>query len=166
MEVDGITFEFDEDWKICKWDDTAFHGHFQGVGGGSKACDLIAMPVEGNELWLIEVKDYRRHPRVKSVDLVDEVGAKVRDTLAAGWAAQRNANAEPERSMAHQARRRWLIRIALHLEQAVTGSRLAPGRKRDADLTTKLKQKLRAIDPHPVITRIGATNVPWTTRNA
>lgn len=166
MEVDGIRFVFPAHWQVCKWDDEAFHRRFQRVGGGSKACDIVALPPDGNEVWLIEVKDYRNHRRTKSADLFDEVGCKVRDTLAALWAAQRNAATDAERDMAQRARRRHTVRVAFHYEPFRSASRLAPKPKKQvADALDKLRQKVHAIDPHAVIVRTGAmAGVAWTAR--
>lgn len=163
VDVDGIRFEFPDTWQVCKWDDTAFHARFQNVGGGSKSCDIVALPPEGEIVWLVEVKDYSRHRREKQIDLFDEVGCKVRDTLAALWAAQRNANTAGEWALAREARRRRQIRVAFHCETPRLASRLAPtAGKQAADVLDKLKHVLRAIDPHPVVTRIGdMRKVDW-----
>ena len=66
-------------------------------------------------LWAIEVKDYRQHPCVKTLDLIDEVACKVRDSLAALVAARVNANDAEEQELSRVALER--IRVVLHLEQ-------------------------------------------------
>ena len=43
LPVDGLVFEFAEDWKVSKFDDWAFYRrHFVRVHDGVKAVDLLA----------------------------------------------------------------------------------------------------------------------------
>ncbi len=165
IDVDGLSFRFPKEWTVLKWDDTAFQKRFQKTGVGTKSCDLVAMAPKGDVVWLIEVKDYRQHKREKSIDLCEEIGCKARDTLAALWSAQRNANAGEEREFAAAARKRMEVRVALHLEGIGNLSKLMPKNKFEADLAAKLKQNLHALDPHPVLTSIAEPrHVPWSVR--
>lgn len=163
-DVNGFRFGFGAGWHVCRWDDTAFvRNSFCNLGGGSRSCDLVAFEDDGDELWLIEVKDYRVHQRTKTLPLHDEVAAKVRDTLAALWAAQVNASGD-EQKFARLAKRRSCIRAVLHLETRQT-SRLMPGTKHAADIKMALKRALKAIDPHPVVSSVGSMgSVRWTVR--
>lgn len=93
--VEGsLSFEFSADWAVEKWDETPFYrrrhqrlcGELDGKGEGTKALDFVGVH-RGQELWLIEVKDFRRHPiesgpRMESAELALEVGLKVRDSLS------------------------------------------------------------------------------------
>lgn len=60
--------------------------------------------------------------------------------------------------------RRW--RVALHLEQPNTRSRLRPQPFEVANVLSRIRKsrKLKAVDPHPVILNRGASrpDVPWT----
>lgn len=91
-DVDGQRLTMPAGWWVWKYDDSSFHrNQFQGFAGGSKAMDAVAFAGDGT-LWLIEVKDYRRHRRTKLGSVFAEVAAKVRATLAGLAAARVRAN--------------------------------------------------------------------------
>jgi len=96
-----LQFEFDDAvWTALKWDEHAAYIH--GIGKlqgaitdtsktpperrpeGTKAVDIVALHAHG--LYLIEVKDFRRHAPQNAFrqeeELPLEVGLKVRDTVA------------------------------------------------------------------------------------
>jgi hypothetical protein len=143
-----LAFTFADGTEPSPYDEWAFYrNQFNAVCGGTKAVDFVCL--DGDQLWLIEVKDYRRHRRTKLVDLGDEVAAKVRDTLAGLVAASCNANEAEEQRMARQAVRRSRLRVVLHLEQPSNPSRLFPRAVDLDDVLLKLKQRLKAVDAHP-----------------
>ena len=166
IEEGDLGFSFPDHCEAGKYDDWAFYrNQFQSVAGGSKAVDIVCIAEDA--AWLIEVKDYRRHPRTKPSDLGDELAGKVRDTLAGLAAASANANCQEERALARRAlaaKRRW--RVVLHLEQP-WGTRLRP---RPVDvasvLTEMLGRKLKAVDPHPLVLdrETHRSDIPWTVR--
>jgi hypothetical protein len=128
----------------------------------NKAVDLVCWFEK--ETWLIEVKDYRRHARTKAIDLADEVATKARDTLAGLVAARCNANDAKERDLARRLLSARRIHVVLHLEQPNIKSRLHPRGVIEPDkLTQKLRCKLKALDPHPIVasTQKPAPGVPW-----
>ena len=62
LEVDGIGFRFNDGVRFIKYDETSFyHNKLSRIKNGIKAVDIVACG-EGT-LYLIEVKDYRRHAR-------------------------------------------------------------------------------------------------------
>lgn len=72
VQVDSLTFTFPPSWEAYKYDESAFYrNQFSKMWSGIKAVDLIA--IEGQEIWLIEAKDYRQQTRTKPIDLADEV---------------------------------------------------------------------------------------------
>ena len=165
--VEGnLTFSFPASCHTSKYDDWSFYrNQFQPVANGSKAIDILC--VEGDEAWLIEVKDYRRHPRTKAIDIADELALKVRDTLAGIASAAKKANEAHERQHARQSlsRRRW--RVVLHLEQSTSSQRLWPKAIDTSALLLKLKTKnLKAVDAHPIVCDRKSLNhrIPWTVR--
>lgn len=90
---DKLRFDFDDSWRVLKWDE-----HSAYVGGlkqfpGTKAVDFYGLHV--GVPHFIEVKDLRGYridnkDRLKSGQLATEVACKVRDTLAAMvWACDR-----------------------------------------------------------------------------
>ena len=158
----GLTFSFGADCEVGKYDEWSFYRNcFRGIAPGTKAVDVVC--VAKDTAWLVEIKDYGRHPRVKPGDLPAEVAQKARDTLAGLAAAAANAASGAERGLARKAvdRRKW--RVVLHLEEdAAQGrSRLRP---RDApNVADKLRRMLKAVDPRPmVLDRRAAASVPWT----
>ena len=163
----AFTFRFPPAADATRYDEWSFHRYqFQAVAGGCKAVDVLCLT--GDTAWLLEIKDYRRHPRTKPIEIADEVATKVRDTLAGLAAAATQANDDDERRRARRAlasRRRW--RVVLHLEQPVNLSRLRPTPVDAASILTKLRSRnLKAVDPHPEIVSRDAPSprVPWTVR--
>ena len=159
----ALTFSFPDHCEAGKYDDWAFYrNQFRSVAGGSKAVDILCLA--DGVTWLVEIKDYRRHRRTKSIALCDEVAIKVRDTLSGLAAASANANDADEQALARRAlarRRRW--RVALHLEQPNVASRLRPRAIDPASMKSKLRKGLKAIDAHPaIVDRQRSHSVPWT----
>jgi hypothetical protein len=160
-----ITFGFPPAFRVVKFDDWVFYkSQFQSACGGCKAVDFVVC--DGIEcLWLIEVKDYRRHERTKLIDLADEIAAKTRDSLAALVAGKCNANDLGEKAFARKCLRCERLRVVLHLEQPVKPSRLFPRAIDCANVKQRLKQRIKPIDAHPLVvetTRMDGTE--WTAR--
>ena len=163
--VEGqITFSFPDNCEAGKYDKWSFYrNQFQNIAGGSKAVDILCL--EGDNAWLIEVKDYRQHPRTKAVDIADEIAMKVRDTVAGLAAAGKNANDDDERRLACRALRKRRWRVVLHLEQPASPRRLRRKAITEASLLQKLRSRhLKAIDAHPAIDNMTAPRpgIPWS----
>jgi hypothetical protein len=174
-----LTFGFPNGWQASKLDNWSFYrNQFQRIGAarlpcskcgspcavGSKAVDIVAIDT-GRCCWIIEVKDYRQHSRTKAIDLADEIALKVRDTLAALVAASTNGNDADEKKRAVAALRCRRLRIVLHLEQPAIHSKLFPRAIAPAHVLQRLKQLVKAIDPHPlVVESAGVQKVPWSVR--
>lgn len=157
-----LAFTFAEGVEASQYDDWVFYrSQFNAVCGGTKAVDFVCL--DGDQLWLIEVKDYRRHRSTKLIELGDEIASKVRDTLAGLVAASCNANEAEERRLAGHAVSRSRLRVVLHLEQPRYPSRLFPRAVDPDDILLKLKQRLKAIDSHPkVVNQYTLTaEMPW-----
>ena len=166
IEEGDLRFSFPDRCDAGKYDEWSFYrNQFQFVAGASKAVDMLC--IDDDAAWLIEVKDYRRHPRTKLVDLGDEVAAKVRDTLAGLAAASANAHDDDERRLARRALAKRRRRVALHLEPPKAASRLRPRPFNVADVVSKLRSKrLKAVDAHPVVVNRDDPHpgIPWTVR--
>jgi hypothetical protein len=105
IQVGALKFTFPEGWRTEQLDEWSYYrNQFLNLGNnvrlacsacsaelrcaacskakvaGMKGCDLVAL--RAATAWLIEVKDYRQHPRVKAIGLADEAAIKVRDSLA------------------------------------------------------------------------------------
>jgi len=99
-----LSFEFSPGWEISKLDEWSFYrNQFQNVCNGTKAVDILAIEPGLDCVWCIEVKDYRRHRRRKTVSVAEETACKVRDSLALLAAANANANDAGEKAMARHA---------------------------------------------------------------
>lgn len=163
IQEGDLRFTFPGHCEVGKYDEWSFYrNQFKSIAGGSKAVDIVCVSDEA--AWLLEIKDYRKHPRTKPIDIVDELAHKVRDTLAGLAAASANANNHGERALARRAlqKRRW--RVALHLEQPTTPSRLWPRPFDPANVRLKASKEVRAVDAHPKVLhrKTKRPNVPWT----
>lgn len=163
----GLTFHFDAGVEAGQYDGWRFFtGGFQNTCGGAKAVDFVAR--WDKTTYLIEVKDYRQHPRTKPSELPDEVAAKVRDSLAGLVAAGAGGNSaygtiEPEeRRLAHFCVSARRLRVVLHLEQPTHG-RKGHRRLNPSNLKLGLKQRLRFIDAQPRVEHMDTTHAehPW-----
>lgn len=159
----NLTFDFPAQWDATKFDEWSFYrNQFQSVCGGTKAIDVLAIQHPAC-MWAIEVKDYRQHRRLKTIDIADEVACKVRDSLAALVAIRVNSNDNAERDRAQSALDCNRIGIVLHLEQPAKHSKLFPRAIDPAKVEQRLKQLLRAICAHPKVTEIAnPRNMDWT----
>lgn len=158
--VEGsLAFDFPSGWTVSKYDEWAFYRRqFGHVANGSKAVDFLC--IDDGCAWLIEVKDYSLHAPTRPSELPREVATKVRDTLAGLAAAQANAADQAERDVASAAlRRRW--RVALHVEQPRSSSRLRPQTIDPASLAMTLRRTIKAIDAHPKVVDASSDRVPW-----
>ena len=165
IEEGDLRFSFPDHCEAGKCDDWAFYrNQFHSVAGGLKAVDIVC--VADAAAWLIEVKDYRQHKRMKQSDLDVELADKVRDTLAGLAAASANANRQEERALARRAlaaKRRW--RVVLRLEQPCVSSPLRRKPFDVASLLAKMRsRKLKAVDPHPLVLdrETHRSDIPWT----
>ncbi|WP_203228000.1 hypothetical protein [Roseovarius dicentrarchi] len=153
IDEGGLSFRFTDVGFASKYDDWShYRNQFQRACGSSKAVDFLVS--KGSTLWLIEVKDFRRHPRTNPSELADDIAEKVRDTMAGLMSAKHFATNLEESSISRAALKCKKLRIALHLEQPKNPSRLFPTSIDPANLSIKLKQKIRFADPHTVITNI------------
>lgn len=159
----SLFFTFSSSCDVSKYDDWSFfRNQFQKVCGSEKAVDIIC--INNNEIWLIEVKDYRRPNGKKLVNLHTSLSLKVRDTLAGLVAAQFNANDQSEKQFAQDALRVSQIHLVFHIEQPNKFSKLFPKAIDPADLKQKLEGQLKAIDAHPKIVdqHTITAQMPWT----
>jgi len=162
--VDRFLFDLPTGWTCLKYDDCGFYrAHFNAVAS-SKALDLLALAPQGAELWLVEIKDYRRQRRTKPENLFTEIAHKVRDTLAGLAAARVYVNDPTVQVFADHAMRVGKLRVAFLLQQPTHQSRLFPQIVDPANGRIKLRQALRAVDPHPFLGNAAdlTTKTSWT----
>jgi hypothetical protein len=160
--VDGLNFDFPDNWVVGKYDDWSFYRHrFMRIPHGLKALDLLAVSPD-HTAWLIEAKDYRFHRRTKPSNLADEVREKVLDTLAAVLPAKTNGDVASETVVSNHVAEARKLRVVLHLEQPANHSKLFPRAIDPADVQMKLRQQLKPVDAHPKVVEIAnLQGVPW-----
>jgi hypothetical protein len=147
-----LIFTFPDSGKTSQYDQwTHYRQQFNKAFGGAKAVDFIHVETGDKTAWLIEVKDYRVHPRTKLIDLPNEIAEKIRDTLAGLVSAQCQANDAGEKNMARDFLRCRKLRVVLHLEQPKKPSRLRPQAIDPSQVQQKLKGLVKAIDAHPLV---------------
>ena len=150
IQEDRLTLTFPPGALASKYDEWShYRNQFNSAFGGTKAVDCVYAAAD--TAWLIELKDYRIHPRTKAIDLPLEVATKVRDTLAGLVSAGLNANDADERHMAKTLLQKPKFRVVFHLEVPAKQSRLRPSSIDPIAVQQKLKQLIRSIDPHPVV---------------
>jgi len=156
FSVDGLNFDFPNNWHISKYNDWSFYrNQFITIKNGIKSLDLLA--VDPNKTaWLIEVKDYRLHPRTKPSDLSEEVAHKVFDTLAAIIPAKLHATDSNEKQLAHAVSTSRKLKVVLHLEQPDKHSKLRPRAIDPANVQLKIRQLLKPVDAHPWVVEMKA----------
>ena len=161
-DVDGLTFSFPEDWKVARYDTWGFYrNRFQSITENVKAVDLLAISPD-NTLYIVEVKDYRKFPRVKSDDIDAEVRRKVFCTIAALLPAKIHALDPSEKTFAAAAIKAARLKVILHLEQPNRQSTLFPRPINPSNIELKLRQALKAIDPKPKVWDRHTPDSPWS----
>lgn len=147
-----LVFSFPDNWRVEKCDTWAFYRNFSRIRSeeetGVKCVDLIA--IYQSTLWLIEVKDYRLHRRKKKISPDKEFCQKIFDTLAMLLPASCNA-IENEKIIAKEALQIKKIRAVLHYEQPSKAGKLFPVDFDLNDMQLKIRQRIKSIDPHPIV---------------
>lgn len=161
IEVDGLTFHFPEGWNASKYDDWSYYrNQFSRQYQGIKGVDLLVFDDEANPTgYLVEVKDFSTPGTLSPSELPEAITWKVIHTLAALLPASLRANDAGEKRLAAKFLKCGELRIVIHIENP----RNPPNVVDPADLRMKLKQLLRAIDPHVKVSSRGKpAGVAWT----
>ena len=145
-----LTFDFPENTLVSQYDEWSFYrNQFGRSFDKSKAVDFIY--VDGDQTWLIEVKDYRWDNTIMPSNLADVVADKVKDTLAGLVCAKYNANNADEKNLAIAALDTSKMRVVLHLESGPKANGFSSSAIDPADLLLKLKKRVKPLDAHPCI---------------
>lgn len=105
---DGNVYEFPDDWLVVPaYDELPFFKHLSGNQAiMAKGCDFVA--VCGDELWLIEAKDYDRksmkETRPKSTELATIIGDPTGRNFMVRMRPYANTYLKNERGLDRQAR--------------------------------------------------------------
>lgn len=154
----ALTFTFSEEAHVIKYDDSIhyrnqFHNRCY---KDNKAVDFIAY--ENSIAWLCEIKDFRQGRRnPEKIPLYNEIAIKVRDSLAGLVSAKLQASDDDEKNFAKEVLKCKKINIIFHIEQSSLIYNLS-------DLQDKLRQLLKAIDPHVKVMNKthSCSNIPWS----
>lgn len=169
IEVEGLTFTVSNDFLVSKYDEWSFYRNQILLIEGAKAIDLLISARDKSIAYLVEIKDFtvdpvtrNRRTRTKPTELHDEIASKILDSLGGILAARTCASDPEERKAATLTCEAGKLRVVLHLEQS-GGTRLFPRVVDPANLQIKLRQKVKAIDPHAVVVSTSKPgNFPWT----
>ena len=160
-----LIFEFDSTLSTIKYDDSSYYKrHFQNqCHTKNKAVDIIAYNKEF--VWVIEIKDFRKHGRSKEQSLCEELSQKIRDTLAGLFGAKFYlSHSYDEKLFFKDILACQRIYFVLHMEQGHNPNKRKQIYDR-ADIKQKLKNTLKAIDPHILIRNKDdqqSDEIPWS----
>lgn len=156
FKIYSLTFIFPSNWLVSKYDEWNFYKN-QFQKNNIKAIDVIA--IDENDLYLIEVKDYRRFKRIKSESLDDELQLKVLHTLAALLPAKLNA-LDDEKKFATQTLNCARIFLLFYIEGDNFRSKKFNANEFRMNLQKALRLKLKSIDPHLKVVNKDS-KIPW-----
>ncbi|MEM9460438.1 MAG: hypothetical protein AAGF11_40090 [Myxococcota bacterium] len=162
--------EFADDWSVVlKWDDTPLYREGIGRLPGSKAVDILAYSRNRRRLLMLEVKDFRGHrienrPRIRDGELFDEVGCKVRDTIAGVRGAVRTRDRTAIAELADKIATRVPLTVVLWLEEdrdarALPRSHRGRHRGRLNTMTQALKRRVRWLTPQALVCARGGVSL-------
>lgn len=161
--VEGsLRFSFPDEWKATKYDEWVYYRRSM-MRTDAKGVDIAAVGMD-RTLHLIEVKDYN-HPESEQIplsDLPQTVAAKCRDTLGGMMAARLNATDNSESSFAKSACTSLRLAITLHIELPNKGGRLTDKSRIIANLRTKLRSKVKGMDPHAEVRSRHRGEMDWS----
>jgi hypothetical protein len=158
-----ISFDFPNGYVVQKLDAMKFYTQYFQALQKTKSVDLVAFNPDKQELWLLEVKDYRNQERTKPSELFDEIAQKILSSLACLMAMRANSQFadDDERDFAAKAIGQTKLRFVLHLEQAQSTDRLFQPIL-DPKAARDLLRRLRSIDPDAKLATIARPkDVPW-----
>ncbi|MEX1366945.1 MAG: hypothetical protein AB1Z98_27710 [Nannocystaceae bacterium] len=149
-----LELEFGDEWDVVlKWDDTTPYRKGIHKLQGSKAVDIVAYSRSRQTLLMVELKDLRgsrieNKPRIADGALFDEVGLKVRDTVAGIRGAARTQAHADVSAIAAQIASQTQLTVVLWLEEdhdAVVSPKVEGGRRksRSSMMTQQLKTRVR-----------------------
>lgn len=173
LDVDGSVFSFEDGWDVTKYDEWSYFRNVltrlkDPTDRGLHGCDIVAL--DGDDLWLIEAKDYSRKDAKAPHVLVALVSEKVMDTLAGLHAGTRDEHDHSQFCRrAVQARRLYVV---LRIDLPGAQPHAAKGRQAKAvtamvDYHQALRKKLRRVVNGRIYVVTGREDspvVPWKAR--
>lgn len=155
-----LEFIFPTNMQVWRVDDSP---HYRKYLTSWKAVDFVITDRESQQSWWVEVKDYSKFKRRKTIDLVDEIKQKVAGTAITAVATQLRASKHEDRAHAEKTITSQQMGFILQLEQPKHRSKMFPKTIHQQDLREKLKRELRFITTSVIVTSVVAkhSRVPW-----
>jgi hypothetical protein len=159
IEEEFLRFEFGDDWHVIKYDEHADYADRIRHLPDTKAVDFAAI-YSARTLFLVEVKDFRGHrienrDRIRVGELADEVGQKVRDTIAGIVAAHHRGNAKTwEKFTRCLTSTEPPVRVLLWLEDDLPPGPRGRRQNGASVMTDALKRQLRWLTTKVLVTNI------------
>ena len=138
VQVENRIFEFPGSWSVTlydKWPQYQRTGSGSTIQGQLDATGVDVLTLDGNSLWLIEMKDYAYRAAVVPQALQQDVPRKIFDTLGALYALAKSSTNATENHIAANAISRSEIHAALHIE-------IRPGDGHQLSLLPSLRQAI------------------------
>ena len=167
----GLTFDFPDDWSVCRPGATSYYSvRFQQFCGSCKETDFAMFDPGSGKLWLLEVKNFATHARSKPIPLKDEFAQKVRDTLALITASAYcdQTPSQPKEmeagEFARTARAATSLGVVLHCEPQPRPSKLFPATAEMANLLQAIKAALTPLGPAAAVKlarKDAYAGLPW-----
>lgn len=164
LDIDGTYFKFPDHWDVQVFDEWP---QFKKMSGALAAlgCDVVAL--DGDRLWLIEMKDYTYDGAEQPQELHQTVGKKAIGTMALLFALTKTRQDSAAKEFAIKCLSSTDIHLALHVEVKDGGRRDATIRSLLPPLLDKLKRSQKALGihkAHVTSTLAPSTNTPWSAR--
>lgn len=119
---------------------------------GTKAVDILC--ITDDTVWLIEIKDYRKHDLTNETSLADVMFLKARDSITGLPIACLNGN-DKEWSLSRMVFGRCRWKLVLHLEHSDKMTNMS-------SIYIAIQKKVRVIDCECVVMDTQTTHaVPW-----
>lgn len=161
--VDGTYFRFPQNWQVAIFDKWPQYGATTDIG--LKGCDVLAL--DGNDLWIIEIKDYTYDGAKQPEDLHKTVGLKAAGTMGLLYALTRSAADSSAKDFAIKCSSSTRIHLALHIEVKDGGRGEKQVKAALPPLLGKLKKAQKALGLHKAYvtsTLAPSTSTPWVSR--
>ncbi len=150
VEEGRVRFNFPRGWRVSRFDRWTYYRSYAKIHPGIKAVDLLALSPD-DTLYIIEVKDFRSSVRTKEMPLDQELILKVCWTMSVLLPASMRSNSPEEAEFARMALRALNVRVVAHIEHHRFGRKLFNPQLELFNLTQKLRQRLKPVDPHPMV---------------
>ncbi|HLQ81708.1 MAG TPA: hypothetical protein VK122_11515 [Brachybacterium sp.] len=164
MNIDGTLFTFPEDWDVTVFDRWP---QYQRPAGalGLLGCDVLAL--DGETLWIIEMKDYTYAGARPPDELTRTVGGKAAGTMAVLFALQRAEAQSNAAQFAQGCAAATRIHLALHVDIKDGGRKSKHIEPMLATLQGKLRQVRKALGLskcYVTSTLAPHASAPWSAR--